>query len=392
MAPLMGVELLFLLIPAIFLFGMTGFAVVAARQPDMPMPRWAALGFGFAVTAAVVDSMRAYWPPDIVMLSVPLHWSALAALMQAFLRRKTASPDASAIFMAILGFGIINVLVSRVHYLPDMRIAMVNGVAAIIVGHAAFRLRKERSTALDKTILGFVALVAALYLFRLGRYIGAGHGGDYGDLSVWSHYKIVAYFSASVLGLVAVLLLAIACGADLVARLRREQAIDALTGIPNRHAHDLCVMDDVRAADGLYDAAIMLDLDHFKDINDRFGHAGGDAALVAVAHQLQATLSRFGDVARIGGEEFAILLRKDGPLPAEALAERALHAIRAITLDPPFEAVSISASLGVATRLPGQSMIQTLRLADVALYEAKLGGRDRTVRARKPGQVLKSVA
>lgn len=388
----MGVELLFLLIPAIFMIGMTGFAVVAARQPDMPLPRWAALGFGFAVTAAVVDSMRAYWPADIVMLSVPLHWAALAALMQAFLRRKPVSADSSGIFMVILACSIANVLVSRVHYLPDMRIAMVNGVAAIIVGHAIVRLQQHRSAMLDRIILGFLAFIAALYLFRLGRYIGAGVGGDYGDLTVWSHYKIMAYFSASLLGLITALLLAIACGSDLVARLRREQAIDSLTGIPNRYAHDMWVMDDVRADGTLYEAAIMLDLDHFKDINDGFGHAGGDAALVAVARQLSSTLSRFGDVARIGGEEFAILVRKDCPLPADALAERALHAIRAITLDPPFEAASISASLGVAGRINGQAISQTLRMADMALYEAKLAGRNRSVRARKPGSPLKSVA
>lgn len=388
----MGAELLFLLIPATFLFGMAGFAVVAARFPDLASPRWAALGFGFAVSAAVVDSMRGHWSDDVVMLSVPLHWAALAGLMQAFLSRKPVSSDAHTLYSLILAGGIANVMVSRVHYLPDLRIVMVNLLATLVIGHAVVRLSRYRQAALDRTILAFLTLLSILYLIRIVRYYGAGLGGDYGDLAVWSAYKIAAYFSASLCGMFAALLLAIACGSDIVARLNRERGHDSLTGIPNRYAYDSHIMDDVRAGGTVYDAVIMIDLDHFKAINDSLGHAGGDAALMAVASVLRDSLARYGDLARIGGEEFAVLVRRGSPVPVDLLADRALHAIRAITLDAPYETARLSASLGHAVRVPGQSISQTIRQADLALYEAKLAGRNRASPAGTSSRALRSVA
>lgn len=152
---------------------------------------------------------------------------------------------------------------------------------------------------------------------------------------------------------------------------------DQLTGIANRRKA-LAVLDEriVRASTGGQPVAIaMLDIDHFKSINDDFGHAMGDAVLVRVAELCRLALRETDLVGRIGGEEFMLVI--DGVTPEGALitAERVRHAIA--TADPVAPGVrTITASLGVATFHPGADACGLMQAADDALYAAKHGGRN----------------
>jgi diguanylate cyclase (GGDEF)-like protein len=157
---------------------------------------------------------------------------------------------------------------------------------------------------------------------------------------------------------------------------------DPLTGLHNRRGFlELALPVFATAARSARPvSAVVIDIDHFKRINDRHGHAGGDLTLVDVAERIR-TACRTGDiVARWGGEEFVMLLPETDGAQACALAERlrASFAEAPVPLDKG-QAVPITASFGVAVREGSMSLDQVLQAADSALYRAKDAGRDRVV-------------
>ncbi|BCJ40206.1 hypothetical protein GCM10010168_30640 [Actinoplanes ianthinogenes] len=166
--------------------------------------------------------------------------------------------------------------------------------------------------------------------------------------------------------------------------LQAQATSDALTGAANRRAFDESLHQAVgRAERGEGPAALVLiDVDHFKQINDTWGHAVGDRALVAVADALKAAAEDTEHlVARLGGDEFAVLLRA-GPRGASRYTERArahLAATEGLPGGPP----KLSIGIGVAPYHAGGSE-ELQRVADAALYEAKGGGRGRTAMAKMP--------
>jgi diguanylate cyclase (GGDEF)-like protein len=161
------------------------------------------------------------------------------------------------------------------------------------------------------------------------------------------------------------------------AELERVAHTDALTGIANRHAtaHELqrCLGDGQRAL-----GVILLDLDHFKQINDQLGHMAGDAVLREVATRLRAALPG-ATIGRWGGEEFIALLDTASATEAAEVAERVRAGLAATPVMFEDRRIPISASIGVAHCGPGVRchMDTLLGAADAALYRAKRGGRNR---------------
>ena len=155
---------------------------------------------------------------------------------------------------------------------------------------------------------------------------------------------------------------------------------DALTGVGNRRELDR-VLESIPA--GRAFALLMLDLDHFKDYNDTFGHQAGDAALKAVADILCGALRRTTDqVFRYGGEEFLILLPGADSARALLVGHRILHGLREADLSFPASSTGrLTVSIGIAERLCGEEtpVPDVLARADRALYLAKDAGRDRAV-------------
>lgn len=161
---------------------------------------------------------------------------------------------------------------------------------------------------------------------------------------------------------------------------RRNQELaqtDPLTGLANRRCFfDLLTqMREHTERQSPPWAVLMVDIDHFKQVNDRFGHKGGDNLLKAFADLLQQS-SRSGDLAgRLGREEFALLLSDTGLQRATRVAERIRHDIA--ELRPLASSQSNHVSIGVAEYQLGESCDDLMRRADQALYRAKENGRNR---------------
>ncbi len=163
--------------------------------------------------------------------------------------------------------------------------------------------------------------------------------------------------------------------------MRSMATSDSLTALPNRIALLGALERAIRRAreTGEVFSLLMMDLDGFKGINDRFGHAEGDAVLRAVGAQLAATLRREDEPSRLGGDEFAAVLARIDLRDAREIAERLREAIAAR-----MEAAGwpVTASIGTVTfRSPPLSAEAALSHADALMYEAKRSGRDRTAHA-----------
>lgn len=214
--------------------------------------------------------------------------------------------------------------------------------------------------------LGVVGLTLVLGLLRFG--------GE------WASSEFLSFLpSETRLLAMAGLLYLLAAVKDHLARANRQveemhtlARTDPLTGLPNRLALSERLEAEIQSPHGLFLA--LLDVDHFKQINDRHGHATGDAVLKEVARRLQAGL-REGDVlGRWGGEEFMILLREESLQNVLAALERMRESIAFW----PFEGVgAVSASFGVAEAQFGDTVHGLLERADQALYQAKRMGRNR---------------
>ncbi len=157
------------------------------------------------------------------------------------------------------------------------------------------------------------------------------------------------------------------------AELIRYATTDSLSGLLNRREFFHRAAEAARQAEeGAPLSAILLDLDEFKQVNDRYGHFAGDSAIGAVGSQLK----RFGDiVGRLGGEEFCVLVQRDRAR-ASGLAEELRCALAKTQLNVMGKEIAISASFGVAQWHEGDSIDRLLRRADRALYRAKNLGRN----------------
>ncbi len=159
---------------------------------------------------------------------------------------------------------------------------------------------------------------------------------------------------------------------------------DSLTGLFNRGAMDRTLKLAVKYAhsSGNDLAVFMLDLDHFKRINDTYGHQAGDEVLRSVATVLIKTFMRKNDfVARYGGEEFLVICKDMEESDAPRIGERARQSIEKLKVVFDDATIPVTASIGYAVLRPGETAEELIERVDRALYQAKAGGRNRVVGA-----------
>ena len=172
---------------------------------------------------------------------------------------------------------------------------------------------------------------------------------------------------------------------DTLGQLRQLATTDQLTGLLNRREFDRLLVEEVERTRRFERplALVLIDLDHFKSINDRHGHPAGDTVLRTVATRITETVRSLDRVARIGGEEFAVLLMETSVEEAMAAAQRLIEVMRGAPMAVSDEVrlpVTISAGVAVAPTHAKESAA-LIEAADKALYTAKRNGRNRVVLA-----------
>ncbi len=262
--------------------------------------------------------------------------------------------------------------------------AVLCGVAAI---NAPVYITYIRAYQLQIGALWAMVLLASTLHPRRPRVLEALLG-----LSVF--FALLGYYMQSIARRVGEGIRAQLINASLAEQLRmalqlveRDAATDALTGLGNRRALDGVLQAQVaRAGPGGQPFSVMLlDIDHFKQVNDLHGHMVGDDALRAFACRLPEHLRQDDVCARYGGEEFVVVLPATALDVALEVAERVRRSIAETPLltAPPLR---VTVSIGVAGHTPGQTVDELLRQADMAVYAAKRGGRNQ-IRVVQPEQV-----
>ena len=161
---------------------------------------------------------------------------------------------------------------------------------------------------------------------------------------------------------------------------------DSLTGLLNRRGlEDQAIREIGRSRRERTPLAVLaIDLDHFKSINDKYGHEIGDAVLCSVAKALTSAMRGHDFVARLGGEEFIVILSNTNRENALITAERLRLSVAALRIPVRLNHLTFTASFGIAVLHPGDTLEDALRRADQALYAAKLAGRNRIVLEPEP--------
>lgn len=288
-----------------------------------------------------------------------------------------ATLDGSMDAVLVLAYG------NRAAALPSLRIADCNEPAARLMqlprARAQGRLLDELAPDLHRDLLG-VFRDARLH----GRPVQHEHLVESGPLQGrWLHHQVVPLEDG--LALISRDITAWKTAED---RLKELARVDELTGVFNRRGFEEKLEEAMARArrSGASFALLYIDLDGFKAINDRHGHETGDRLLRSVAHRLRGALRLTDTVARIGGDEFTVILEgADAPEVVQALCERALALLSAphdVGGDLPLR---VTPSIGVSRYQPGDTPEALKQRADGAMYRAKSGGKARVEWSRPPG-------
>lgn len=256
--------------------------------------------------------------------------------------------------------------------LGDVTLVLLLLPPFLIVFTAARRLA-------DRALLAAVAFVLAETMIRVTVFALSTSAGDSASLGLY--FETDYYFFSQLAASIGAFLLALAIlgtlVADIVDQYQHAAEHDPLTQLMNRRGFDH-VFAREQQDKRMNGAVIVGDLDHFKQVNDRFGHAAGDAVLKTFADVLRHTLPSDAILARFGGEEFVIFLKNHSAGEAAIRADIVRQAL--VNRSWAGEGLDrrVTASFGVAARAAGDHMIHdAIARADTALYEAKRNGRNR---------------
>ncbi|QKK03301.1 MAG: GGDEF domain-containing protein [Pseudomonadota bacterium] len=332
-------------------------------------------------------ALRNEWPPLVSMLaSNALIALGLAECVQALNRFSGNSQRLLAPLAAALAVVIVSIIFGLLQ--PDrfIRLTVNTALLGVIFAVGAATALKAgqqlRSGARSHWVVTIIfALASAVLLARVGMVLILGRermpDADQINLIQAAFYGVAALGPA-----VATLGFALMCNDRLSLELRRVAEQDALTGISNRrHIERLASrIWHKRQGSKAPLSVILVDIDFFKQINDSRGHAQGDAVLKRMAELMRQLVEPAnGQVGRIGGEEFLILLEGQSLGSAAELAEN----LRAITARERLDGMGWTLSAGVAQATPDEPGFETLlRRADQALYAAKSAGRNRVMQAQ----------
>ncbi|PYD87071.1 GGDEF domain-containing protein [Pseudomonas syringae pv. pisi] len=351
---------------------MAGYTHGAQRNPGLHLWMWARLGMGL--------SQLAGWARPMVglaflgglegigwILAVSLEMAAYCVFFGFTRWGRIVLP------IAVLSSGVV--IAAGVHGASHAQLsALVAGVVALFAAAMAWVLLRRRHASLLQRIIG---INDALFSVAVSLWAGSTLLGK----GPFDHVlaREAAYLAGYMLMIVNGFGFLLLCKQKDDARMARLASTDCLTGLPNRHAFmeraERARLASQRQRHPL--ALMMIDIDHFKQINDRWGHASGDDALQVFARTARDVMREHETIGRLGGEEFAMMLPGADIDAAMQAAQRLRQAVRAANVITSGPSYTMTVSIGVVVLDPNEDLSAALARADHALYTAKRAGRDR---------------
>ncbi|MFG1188386.1 GGDEF domain-containing protein [Xanthobacter flavus] len=340
-------------------------------------PLWFAASFGAIVITPLALLAQSYtgW----VVLFAPVIYLSFAACLILMV------PGLAVLYRKPIPWGLVTVLgivtvvsAALALQLPvNTLVRVVSYQTPFVLATAAscwVVLRDSPRRLRDLLLAGLFALLCMHVPLKAALAISL-HTGPHQINYMDTPFAVVAQISTGILMVATGLLILVISVLELVRETLEVADTDALSGLLNRRGFEQRASDLVHGRTGAAPFALLLiDIDHFKAINDTFGHGVGDQTIRGFGDMLQHTLPQSALIGRVGGEEFAILLERASPEMARLQAESVRLAI--IGHDdhdvPPF-----TVSIGVALASREEPLLATLERADAALYEAKRSGRNR---------------
>lgn len=345
----------------------------------------------FVVSIALAQSdpeMRALHDPGVALLferatlAVDVVWLAIAATAVAIRRRMRRSAVLEHLTVQLIAVSLAVASWTMGLVTTPFALALLG---ALVVGLLLFRRRAVLLGALTSGVLLLGASIATM--LGLVRYAPLYRGVplEDGRIATWWHIEMLLIVVLTITLVVGIFLYVLARLRDREANLARLSKIDPLTGAMNRRQFVATFERELARSERHRHclAIVIVDLDHFKNINDRHGHLTGDAVLVAASAALAQELRTEDALARYGGEEFVLLLPATDGEGARAVAERCRVRLAETPIVANGASVLLTASFGVVARAAGDPARpeDLLRAADEALYRAKREGRNRVVAA-----------
>ena len=381
----------FILAINLFVAGLlaASFMIIAAHDRRRVSARWLAFGYIMGMADFLIEFAIATLGTSVLAV-VAAFAAFLAALviLNVGIARQYAVP-APWLTMAL----VFVVSVATCYFIQDMprqsftRMLLyqapyfiMQAIAVSIVGQA-----KGRSI-LDNVLMALLAASALQFLSKPFLSLAFGGTGASAQDYLATNYALISQSMGTIFGIAVALMLLVILVRDVLADATARSETDTLSGLLNRggfEAHAKLALQEAKRL-GVPVSLVISDLDHFKAINDTFGHASGDRVIVTFAGFLRSAMAEHHVAARIGGEEFAILLPGTNLVAARLFAEGARSAFSGLSVEGMPETKRFTASFGVAELAKGEGISDLLARADKALYLAKNSGRDCVKIAPRP--------
>jgi diguanylate cyclase (GGDEF)-like protein len=348
---------------------------------------WIALGFSAATAAYIIDSTRSSTTNiGVVFASTGLFWIFCLVIAKAIHVR------CHALFPNILAGLILIFATAAFTWLTfvaldiSMRSVLVNVVAGLLLILSLPPLWKAGDRLIDGALFGVIATVAATFIGRVVIVYFLLDLTLTEQSYAQSTYAWIFQFTNGIcaLALALAVVLLFAAGHDMVLHFHGQSNRDPLTGLLNRRGLKALFKTRPDHAQGaIYVRSIILfDIDHFKRVNDQYGHAAGDKVLQRIAKTVSGLCQEYGQVARTGGEEFAILTHWVPVETAQFLAQNICDSLRFLAHPELGSNQKVTASFGLAILTETDSLDDAMDRADKALYHAKQNGRNQVALAK----------
>lgn len=380
----MGAEFLLAVNFAIACLLAAAFLTIAVYDDQRLSARWFALGYGLGAAFFGVELFTPLARGGIVAES--LGYVAFLAALVAFNTGVSRFYDVRqpVIFIAtVLIVGLAAKLMSdsmpresfvrmMIYQAPYF---VLQSVGALLI------LRSRNRHRLDTVLAALLGLTALHYLAKPFVAMVTGGPGATPDDYAATLYAVIGQTTAAVLAVGVALVLFVILVRNLLSELTEQSETDMLSAALNRRGFERQL--ELAGRGSKHMSLVLADLDHFKSINDTYGHGVGDAVIASFARILRETTKDAHFVGRIGGEEFAVLLPNYMVSDARLFAENVRARMHALQIDGLLAGARVTASFGVAERAHQETVISLHKRADAALYAAKNAGRD-CVRAAVP--------